>query len=289
MRLWRPPAGSSSPERLRVDEEKDQAFGLTHRLLDQLFPLDRFSAEDRLRIILFHLRASAGADDGSFHDTATRVLGTPEPVVAAALQGDIPALVEALQHAGGWDTLASLLGYGQGLNADYGSLRAASSEYEDLALGTDQRRLLPLSHAMLQQRGYQHALETFQRELSEAAVNPRLATTPEELIEALKCLHLQAHRPSLREMAKRSEHVPEGMDPHKHQPRSHNTINKVLHDRSRLPRTVAVLAFVRGCRVTDPDELRAWEEACERIAITVRKARRTHRGRSSTGPNPSMA
>jgi hypothetical protein len=259
----------------------------THQLLDQHFPLSRYSAEDRLQVLLFHLRARAGAEDATFRRTCTEILGTPEPVISAILHGDIPALYTALKEGGGWPVLASLLAYGDGLAADYGALVAAQAEYEELDMDPTQRRRLPMSRSMLETRGYQHSAETFLDDLAAAATDPRRLVTHEELIEALKCLRIRAGDPSLRDIADRSLYLPEGVDPTKHQHRSYNTLNKVLKVDATGPQLVPVLAFVRGCGVVDPEELLAWERACVRIAIAKRKA--SQEGRSPTGPNPSLA
>lgn len=265
---------------------RDDERASTHRLLDQYFPLSRYSAEDRLQALLFHLRARLGTEEDTFRRTCTEILGTPEPVVDALVTGNIPALYRALDQTGGWPVFASVLGYTDGLDADYGAFKAALAEYEELDMNPDQRRLLPLSSAMMRERGYQSSGETFMSNLAQAATDPRRASTHEELIEALECLRIRAGNPSLRDIAEASESVPEGADPAKHQPRSYNTLGKVLNYEEGGPHLVSLLAFVRGCGVTDLAELRAWERACVNIAIARRQQ---EQGRSPTGPNPSMA
>ncbi|MBB6122187.1 hypothetical protein [Nocardiopsis algeriensis] len=273
-----------------MGEHAARGLELTRTILDQTHPLSEFSPEDRLRALLFHLRARAGIDESTFRRTSTIDLGIPEPVVTAVVHGDIHALRAASQEHG-WPTLASLLAYGGGLAADYSSLAAALAEYEEVMMRPRDRRLLPVSRTMLERRGYQHSAQTFLVDPTKAATDPRLVTTHAELVEALKCLRIRAGNPSLRTIADRSVHIPEGVDPAKHEPRSYNTINKVLRVEASGPQMIPVLAFVRGCGVTDATELAAWEKACSHIAIAKRRAPLAPRDRGSTssGPNPSAA
>jgi hypothetical protein len=277
-----------------VGEHAARGPELTKTILDQTHPLSEFSCEDRLRAILFHLRAQAGADENTFRRTSTVDLGIPEPVVSAVVHGDIHALRTATQDHG-WPMLASLFAYGGGLAADYGSLAAALTEYEEIMMRPADRRLLPVSRTMLERRGYAHSAESFLEDPTEAATDPRQVRTHQELIEALECLRIRAGNPSLREIADRSAHIPEGVDPTKHEHRSYNTINKVLKAEAGGPQLIPVLAFVRGCGVTDPGQLAAWEAACTRIAIAKRKASAPPDAegqegwRAPSGPNPSMA
>ncbi|OOC52433.1 MULTISPECIES: hypothetical protein [Nocardiopsis] len=268
---------------------------LTKTILDQTHPLSEFSCEDRLRAVLFHMRARAGADENTFRRTSTVDLGIPEPVVSAVVHGDIHALRAATKDHGRWPILASLFAYGGGLAADYGSLAAALAEYEEIMMPVADRRLLPVSRTMLERRGYAHSAESFLEDPTEAATDPRQARTHLELIEALECLRIRAGNPSLREIADRSAHIPKGVDPTKHEHRSYNTINKVLKAEAGGPPLIPVLAFVRGCGVTDPEQLAAWEAVCTRIAIAKRKAPASRKAgdqqgwRAPSGPNPSMA
>lgn len=258
----------------------------THPLLDRYFPLSSTSVEDRVKAVLFHLMKSLGLEDEAFRRLCTEDLGTPEPVIDALVSGDIPALYKELARSGGWPVFASLLAYSDGLNADYATLRALQAEYEELDMDPRQRWLLPLSRSMMRERGYQPSGESFMDALTEAACDPRKVSNYEELIEALECLRISAGSLSLRDIAKNSQSVPKGADTNKHQVRSYNTINKVLTQVEGGPPLQATLAFVRGCGVQDLEELKAWEKACVRISIEIYKR---GRGRSSTGPNPSMA
>jgi hypothetical protein len=267
-------------------------------LLDQILPLSRFSPEDRLRGLVLYLRARAGANETTFR-RATTDLGIPGPVATALLHGDIPAARDALKglaHDLGapWPVIASWLGYGGGLAAEYAAMVAFHNEWEEIDTYPAARRPLPVSRTMLAQRGYQSTLESFRADPTEAATDPRGVTTPAELIEALECLRIRAGNPSLRDIAERSETVPEGADPTKHIPRSYNTVHKVLKGGSRAPHLVSVLAFARGCGVLDLEELAAWEAACTRIAIVSRRppeprAPGEEGWRAPSGPNPSMA
>ncbi|MCY9787930.1 hypothetical protein KIK06_29040 [Nocardiopsis sp. EMB25] len=276
---------------------------LTSQILDQTYPLSRYSPEDRLQALIFYLRARVGADEVTFRRTCTVDLGIPEPVITALLHGDIHAAHAALADLAqerddhGWPLLASVLAYRGGLNADYGALAAALAEFEEIAMDPAARRLLPVSRTMLQRRGYQASAETFLADPMEAAVDPRLVHTHEELVEALECLRIRAGNPSLREIAARSATVPEGVDPTKHEHRSYNTLNKVLKVEESGPQMIPVLAFVRGCGVLEPEELVAWERVCARIRIAKRQDRlppprgsdQQEGWRAPSGPNPSLA
>ncbi|WP_116247705.1 hypothetical protein [Nocardiopsis sp. FIRDI 009] len=283
-----------------MGEHAARGIKLTIEILDQTYPLSRFSSEDRFQALVFHLRARSGADEATFRQVCTDVLGIPEPVTTALVHGDIHALRTVLKDLDrdddGWPLIASLLAYGDGLNADYGTLAAALAEFEEIVMPPGQRHRLALSRTMLEQRGYQHSDETF-LDPTEAATDPRRAVTHEDLVEALVCLHIRAGEPSLRDIAHRSLTIPEGVDPTKHQARSYNTISKVLKVEDRGPQMVAVLAFVRGCGVLDPKELKAWEDACYRIRRRKRQRKLpppreadTEEGwRAPSGPNPSLA
>ncbi|MFE6309328.1 hypothetical protein [Nocardiopsis sp. NPDC057823] len=269
---------------------------LTAEILDQIYPLAQYSPEERLKALLCHLILSNARNEAMIRRTFTEVLGIPEPVTTALLHGDIHALQTALaesKHEDRWPLLASALAYGDGLNAAYGVLAAIHAEFEELQMPPTQRRKLPISRAMLDRRGYQSSSETFLENPAKAATDPRLASSAEELLQTLKCLRVQAGEPTVREIAQRSEDVPEGADATKHLSRSYNTIHKVLKDTDKLPSLVSVLAFVRGCGVLDLDELNAWEQAWVRIAMGKHSPAPPRPGeqgwRSPTGPNPSLA
>lgn len=268
---------------------------LTAQILDQVYPLGHYSPEERLQALLFHLHMGVGQDEAAFRRTCTVDLGIPEPVTHALLHGDTHALQAALADVAEedrWPMLASVLAYSRALNADYGVLAAAHGEFEELQMPKVHRRKLPISRAMLDRRGYQSSAETFLENPVKAAADPRLVSTAEELLQALKCLRVQAGEPTLREIALRSEDIPEGADTTKHIPRSYNTIHKVTKDTDKLPPLQNVLAFARGCGLLDLGELKAWEEAWGRVRMgpSVPPPRPREPGwRSPTGPNPSMA
>lgn len=130
---------------------------------------------------------------------------------------------------------------------------------------TSQRHLLPLTDAVLHRRGYRSADAT---EPVLDTTNPHAVGTREELLQALRCLRISQGNPSLRTMSQQSETIPEGLDERKHRARSYNTLRWLVHPTTPSETTlVNVLAFVRGCGITDPDLLRAWEEAYLRVAV----------------------
>ncbi|MBB6001336.1 hypothetical protein HNR25_005167 [Streptomonospora salina] len=241
-------------------------------IFDQTYPLPEYSPEDRLKALIFYLRARAGAVEPELRRSAA-LLGTPTAVLEALLAGDMHTMrAELANEADGWGVLSSLLAYGGGLGAEYEVLAVALREFEEIAMDPLQRRRLPISTGMLERRGYQHSGEVATSGIT-AATDPRRAGTRQELLEALHCLHFRAGHPSMRAMETKASAIPEGADTDKHIPRSHNTLGKVHKSRERLPFLASFLAFVRGCGVAELAELAAWEDAYMRIEMPKQRAR----------------
>ncbi|GAA3985092.1 hypothetical protein FOF52_06160 [Thermobifida alba] len=252
-----------------ADHAHDRS-GELRAVLDAMYSLAEYSAEDRLRALLFGLRAGIAASTTQLWQAA-RELGAPATVAQAFVDSDIPGLHAALVQAGhGWPMLASLLAYG--LDADVEVLAAAQLEYEEIALDSSQRNLLPITPVALSRRGYRLADAATVADPSRHT-DPRHISTEEELLQALRCLRASAGNPTWRDMGKRSAVIPAGADRSKHQSRSYNTLRMLVTDPkpSRVKLEV-VLAFVRGCGVTDPAVLQAWEDAYRRIAVARQAA-----------------
>ena len=258
-------------------------------------PLDRFSPEDRLNTLILHLRAHCKADTATLWDHA-RLLGTPPGVVEAILNGDMHTLHAELQQAGGWPILASLLAYGDGLAADLDVLSTAQTEYEEISLGEERPRM-SITSEKLYQRGYRVGRRP--RTPVEKVTDPKGVNTFPELVNALTLLRSSRGETPYRDMAARSQERPPGWDPAEHESRSHTGLQNVIRE-GATPKLPAVLAFVRGCGITDPQVGRSWAAAHARAAVHLEltRSRRPPRledtvedwaSRSPSGPNPSMA
>lgn len=231
-------------------------------MLDQQMPPDRYSPEDRLNALLFHLRARIRADQAALRKHA-RLLGTPQGAIEALIRGDMHTLYAELDGEGGWPVLASLVAFGGGLDAGLDVLAAVKSEYEVIALG-EQRPHLPTTAEELHRRGYR--VRRRSRTPVEEVTDPKQVNTFPQLVQALRLLRSSRGDPPYREMAARSVHRLPGWNPELHEPRSHSGMQNAVKEDAR-PRLAAVLAFVRGCGVTDPQVGRAWEAAHARAAV----------------------
>src|SRR5690606_4173370 len=189
-----------------ADHAHDRS-GELRAVLDAMYSLAEYSAEDRLRALLFGLRAGIAASTTQLWQAA-RELGAPATVAQAFVDSDIPGLHAALVQAGhGWPMLASLLAYG--LDADVEVLAAAQLEYEEIALDSSQRNLLPITPVALSRRGYRLADAATVADPSRHT-DPRHISTEEELLQALRCLRASAGNPTWRDMGKRSAVIPAG-------------------------------------------------------------------------------
>ena len=264
-------------------------------ILDQQMPLDRFSPEDRLNTLIFYLRTHRKADAATLWDHAS-LLGIPPGVVETFLNGDIHTLHAELQQAGGWPILASLLAYGGGLAADLDVLATAQAEYEEISLGEERRRM-SITLKGLHQRGYRVGRRP--RIPVEKVTDPKRVNTFPELVNALTLLRSSRGDIPYRDMAARSQERHPGWDPDEHEPRSHTGLRNVVRE-GATPKLPAVLAFVRGCGITDPQVGRSWAAAHARAAVHLELMHSRHpprledtvedwASRSPSGPNPSMA
>ncbi|MBX9390735.1 hypothetical protein ACFPZ0_20535 [Streptomonospora nanhaiensis] len=274
------------------------------QILDQVYPLPRYSAQQRLRAMVFIVLGTSSVEEHQVRPAAAR-LGVPDDVVAALVRDDAGALDAALARAGhGWDLLAALLLYSGGLHAEFATGRAGAPGRDDPAAAGRPRPPRPAAEDP-RRRG-RRARRERPREVREAtappegeeweeldgvgafpAADPRTVRTREELIEALRLLRVSAGRPSYREMERLSGRLPGGADPLKHRSRSHSTLRNLLLGEAE-PTPVNVLAFVRGCGTSAPARLRAWEDACARVARAGASAAPPRRSRSDTGGHPSL-
>lgn len=264
-------------------------------LLDQQMPLGRCSAEDRLNTLILLLRDRSATTPADLRDHG-RLLGTPPGAIEAILNGDMHTLNTVLCDSGGWPMLASLLAYGPGLGADLDTLALAQAEYEEIALG-DERVRPALAPVDLHRRGYRAARRT--RTPVEEVTDPKQVNTFSELVQALTILRAARGDPPFRDMASRSEKPLPGWNPDEHESRSHTGMRAVIKE-GAAPRLTAVLAFVRGCGITDPQMGRAWAAAHARAAVHEELTRSRKpppsledtveewASRSPTGPNPSL-
>ncbi|MDA0563462.1 hypothetical protein LG943_03825 [Streptomonospora sp. S1-112] len=263
------------------------------QILDQVYPLPRYSAQQRLGAMVFIVLGTSSVEEHQVRPAAAR-LGVPDDVVAALVGDDAAALDTALARTGhGWELAAALLLYSGGLHGEFAPGRedpAASGRPPRHAPAEDARRR---GRRARRERTREPAppegeeWEELDGVGAYPAADPRAVRTREELIEALRLLRISAGRPSFRAMERLSAAPPAGVDPLKHRPRSHSTLRNLLRGEAE-PTPVNVLAFVRGCGTTAPARLRAWEDACARVARAVPPAAPPRRSRSDTGGHPSL-
>ena len=246
--------------------------------------------------MIFYLRSLSKTDTATLWEHA-RLLGTPPGVVKAILNGEMHTLHAELEQSGGWPTLVSLLAYGGGLDADLDVLAVAQDEYEEVALG-EQRLRMSVTTNDLYRRGYRVRQQTH---ISvEELTDPKNINTFPELVRALKLLRLSQGKKAYRKMAKKSHKLLPGWDPAEHESRSHTGLRHVIRA-DATPKLPAVLAFIRGCGITNPRVGREWAAAHARATVHLELTRSrppTHpkntvdedwSSRSPSGPNPSMA
>lgn len=91
-------------------------------------------------------------------------------------------------------------------------------------------------------------------------LDPAAATTPAELADLLRTVHLRADRPSLRVLEARTRHDPT--------PLSKTVVSEMLKG-VRFPRKAVMVTFLRACGERD-DRMEVWRRAWDRIAVHAR-------------------
>ncbi|MFE6309327.1 hypothetical protein [Nocardiopsis sp. NPDC057823] len=258
-----------------MDEEK--TWEPLKALLEQHFPAQVYSPEDRLNALIFHLRAQGPLRLRWRASVARERVSTM--LMSEVLSGRMGALRDLPKedHDKGRATLKLLVLSGthphgprrtellRVLNAAYGALRGSRTSG-----GPGKGRPLPTPIGVpeLRERGYQvltYRLDVSPRQLAD----PAQAASFPELLQALQALRLVWGSPPWRVMARRSVSVPQGWDRDLHCPRSHSAMYRTVLPGAE-PSLPAVLAFVRGCGVTSPVQMQAWQRAHARAALAAK-------------------
>lgn len=244
-----------------------------HDLLEEHFPLHRYSQEDRLNALLFVLRVEGLVDVllkdllkeekknypvGVVHDLFN---GRTEALRSQMRQGRGRILLEALFFKDVKDKTPQQKKEKQ---AEPKPELRIVFESECTRLQNDTGRRTPIGTDELHERGYRLMGRRAQLSVHELSDPGKVHSFP-ELVRALQALHRIQGSPTLREMATGSEQRFRGRHKDMHQTRSHAALRRVTLAGAR-PTLAAVLAFVRGCNVLDSDEAQEWIQAHARAA-----------------------
>ncbi|WP_435111857.1 hypothetical protein [Nocardiopsis synnemataformans] len=243
-----------------------------HDLLEEHFPLHRYSQEDRLNALLFVLRVE-GLVDVLLKDLLKEEKNYPVGIVHDLFNGRTEALRSQVRQGRG-RTLLEALFFTDGKkktpeqkkerqNEPKPELRIVF-ESEFTRLRNDIGRRTHIGTDELHERGYRLMGRRAQLSVHELS-DPRKVNSFPELVQALQALHRTQGSPSLREMAAGSEQHFRGKYRSMHQTRSHAALRRVTLPGAK-PTLAAVLAFVRGCNVLGSDEAQEWIQAHARAA-----------------------
>jgi hypothetical protein len=237
-------------------------------LLDQHFPLERFSPEDRLNVLLFCLRVQ-----GSLQVRWGWMMRMQFPVniVHSLLNGRVHALRAEKNRKRGWALLKVLIHSGSYRNVQQqlDLITAVKNEYGRLH---DQRT--PIGVADLDDRGYRVTGLRAAPSVEEATDPTKVNSFP-ELVDALKALRVSRGSPTWRDMSARSQIRVDGKAAHAsgfvHQPRSHSALQRTIRPGNR-PSLASVLAFVRACGSVTVEVENKWAQAHARAVLDFENA-----------------
>ncbi|WP_159943786.1 MULTISPECIES: hypothetical protein [unclassified Nocardiopsis] len=241
-----------------------------HALLDQHFPPDRYSQEDRIGVLLFFMRTQGLVE--LTWSSVLRKKEAPAGLLHDLLNGRTDALRSAAgrQHGHAFPQVLLNTKEGERLAFSAAELRSAfRKEYERLRRNIDQRT--PMGAADLRERGYQLTGQRSQEPVDELC-DPRRVHSFPDLVRALDALRVAHGTPPWRTMAKLSEKKTGGLGDHLHQTRSHSALRRLVEPRAR-PTLVSVLAFVRGCGVLSPADAQEWIRAHARAVMSAKPRR----------------
>ncbi|MFD3687017.1 hypothetical protein ACFWTE_19610 [Nocardiopsis sp. NPDC058631] len=247
-----------------MEEDHTSTEQLT-TLLDQHFPLDRFSPEDRLNVLLFCLRVQ-----GSLQVRWGSMMRMHFPVNIAhsLLNGQVHALRAEKNRKRGWALLKVLIHSGSYRNVQQqlDLITAVKNEYGRLH---DERT--PIGVGDLDDRGYRVTGLRATPSLEEASDPTKVNSFP-ELLDALKALRGSSGTPTWRDMSDRSKIKGHGGgrgargDMFVPQPRSHSALQRTIQPGNR-PSLPSVLAFVRACGAVTEEVESAWAQAHARATL----------------------
>lgn len=257
-------------------ETTGHAERAVHDLLEQHFPEQRYSREDRLSALLLLLHAQRMTvkltdllrDD--FEHKREGLERHPVSAVHDVLHAKTGALrAESDQERA--DKLVRALFFtpkrpGREQPPEpYPELRIVFED-ECRKVRSDAGQHVPIGSGDLDERGYRlTARQPHERS------DPRHVTTFTDLVEALRALHITQGSPSLREMAKASQRGDQGEHANTGRGRSHATLGRVVM-RGARPRHDSVLAFVHGCGVVGAASDHEWTQAHARAVMADREA-----------------
>ncbi|WP_444963770.1 hypothetical protein [Nocardiopsis sp. M1B1] len=254
-------------------EENHHPPKRAHELLEEHFPLHRYSQEDRLNALLFALRVEGLVDVLLADLLKEREKNHPVGIVHDLFNGRTEALRSEMGRRRGRALLEALFFTDERKQTAEEKKERQSEpkpelrivfESELTRLRNDTGRRTHIGADELHERGYRLMGRRAQLSVHELS-DPRKVSSFPELVRALQALHRTQGSPSLREMAAGSEQRFRGKYRSMHQTRSHAALRRVTLAGAR-PTLAAVLAFVRGCNVLGSEEAHEWIQAHARAA-----------------------
>ena len=247
----------------------EQAERIYEDLVDEHFPLGRFSPQDRLNILLSYLQLrnpqgfKLKSDHRRAHVSASAVYDLlVEKAGAVRRQDDMSGERPLLDNID--------LEIHESDPQSKSILEAIRLTYQQLC---KRKGSMLIEVQKIAARGYR--VVDFHPDDSTSKVHdPRLVGTFSDLVAALVSLRAHHHNPPWRTMEARSAQVVQGLNGPQIQPRSHSSMARAVKPGAE-PTLVSVLAFVRGCGLFGTSPSEEWADAHAKAVFNQRMRGRT--------------